>query len=89
MRTKRASKKIAKKERLYVAVVMHEAIMPSKREDGSYACFIGSNKLGIIQKATEKAIAWRENGGYASPYVIRVGELTEKALQKFSIAREK
>lgn len=76
-----ASKKVV----LHVAVVCRSGEECSRRPDGDWASFVGSNRDQVVRRAF-KAIETYSNG---KDYDVLVGELTSKAVApiKFELVK--
>jgi uncharacterized 2Fe-2S/4Fe-4S cluster protein (DUF4445 family) len=60
----------------YVAIVMRQDDPSSNRADGSWACFVDTDKDEAIKKAIEATKRYESRGN--GPYDILVGSLTDK-----------
>jgi hypothetical protein len=60
----------------YVAIVMRQDDPISNRSDGSWACFVDTDRDEAIKKAIEATKRYESRGN--GPYDILVGSLTDK-----------
>jgi hypothetical protein len=65
---------------MWVAVVTNEN-GPSKRDDGSWACWVGEDRMRVVRTALKWATIWEGKSNCAlGPYQVLVGEITQKAV---------
>jgi hypothetical protein len=87
MKTKKRSTRKAPKRGIHIAVIVSETIddvsakelqfIPSRREHGDWAAFVGIDQEAVIRQAKEALDVWRNGPG--APYVILVGMLDGRA----------
>ena len=87
MKTKKRVRRTRKPKGIHIAVIVSETIddvaagelqfIPSRREMGDWAAFLGIDQEAVIRQAKEALDRWK--GGPGAPYVILVGTIEGRA----------